>query len=342
MELGEKEIRRYSIIFLLLALAVLVYITVKPVAFAVIWGLIFAYVFFPLYSKVKSYVREKNTAASIVSLIVIIIILVPLWFIVPIMVQQVFEIFRFSQTVDSVSIIKALFPSGSEQFVNQLAVTSGTLISKASTAILSFLVNFFMDLPTLLIDLFIAAFVFFFALRDSDKLSSLMSAISPFNKEQQFVLVKQFRDVTDSLIYGQIIVGVVQGILAGLGFLMFGVPNALVLTILAIIFSVIPFIGPSIIWIPMNIYLFTSGGFTLAIAYLAYNLLIVSTFDNILRSYIISKKTNMSSVVSLVGMLGGFVTFGLIGLLIGPLILAYFITFLRAYKDKALARLFAE
>ena len=70
--------------------------------------------------------------------------------------------------------------------------------------------------------------------------------------------------------------------------------------------------------------------------YLIYNVLIVSTFDNILRSYIVSKKTDISPAIIMVGMIGGLFIFGVLGLIIGPLILAYFVTFLRAYKEKKL------
>jgi predicted PurR-regulated permease PerM len=73
-----------------------------------------------------------------------------------------------------------------------------------------------------------------------------------------------------------------------------------------------------------------------------YNLFIVSVIDNVLRSYIISRKTNLSQAIVLVGMLGGLFLFGILGLIIGPLIMAYLIALLESYKDKSLYTLFTE
>ncbi|MBX4212407.1 AI-2E family transporter [Candidatus Pacearchaeota archaeon] len=342
MDFGDKEIRRLSVILLIFLLGVLVFIIVKPVLLSVIGGLILGYVFFPLYRKMLSFVREKNTAAAIVSLVIILLIIVPLWFLIPIMVQQVFEVFKFTQTLDVQKFVQALFSTAPEPFIAQLTVTVSTILSKVTSSTLNSLTDWLIEIPTIALHLFIVAFVFFFTLRDSDKLSEMVSAISPFNKSQEKILVKQFKGITDSLIYGQVIVGLVQGMLAGLGFLMFGVNNALILTVVAIVFSIIPYIGPGIVWVPVTVYFFASGNNTAGILYLAYNIIIVSTFDNVLRSYIVSKKADISPAIVMIGMIGGLFIFGFLGLIIGPLILAYFVTFLRAYKERALASLFAE
>ena len=179
-------------------------------------------------------------------------------------------------------------------------------------------------------------------MRDSEKLKEFARGLSPIVKSKEKIIIDQFKNITDSIVYGQIIVGIIQGILAGLGFLVVGIPNALVLTLIATFLSIIPLLGPYLVWIPVAIYLFVSGKTNIAIVYLLYNLVLVSTIDNVIRSYLVSRKTNLSPSVVLVGMLGGLVVFGLIGLLLGPLILAYFITLLRSYKEKNLYSLFSE
>ena len=78
----------------------------------------------------------------------------------------------------------------------------------------------------------------------------------------------------------------------------------------------------------------------IAIPFLIYNLLIVANIDNVLRIYLITRKTQMSQVIVLIGMIGGLFIFGMLGVLLGPLLLAYFITFLNAYRDNTLSSLF--
>ncbi len=340
MVLTEGDVKKFSVIFLVIILAVLVFILIKPVILSIIGGLILAYAFFPLYKIVLKSINNKNLAAVIVSLVVITLIILPLYFIIPYLVQQVFDIFKYSQTVDVRGFLQSLFPSAPESFIVQMTTIFSGLVSKMSSFVLDGLVDFLIEIPTILFHLVIVAFVFFFALRDSNKLSEFVGGLSPLNKVQEKKLIQQFKDITNTVVYGQILIGLVQGIIAGLGFFMFGIPGALILTILSIVFSIIPIIGPFLIWIPATVYLFLQGHNVAGVIYLLYNILITSNIDNLLRLYLISKKTDLSQVIVLIGMVGGLFIFGILGLLLGPLILAYFIVFLKAYKENSLSSLF--
>ncbi len=342
MEFGEKDIRKLLIMSIVLVLAVLTFLIIRPVIIAIFGGLVLAYICMPLYRKLYSYTRSGNISSTIVSVVVILAIIVPLWFVIPILVSQTFEIFKASQGIDVQGIVSFLFPTGSEQFIVQLTVSINSLISKLSSLILNSLVDVFLNIPQIALGLFIAATVFFCAMKYNEELSEFSSAISPFNKSKEKIIVKQFKDVTDSIIYGQIIVGLVQGILAGLGFLMFGVDNALALTALAIFLSILPHIGPGLVYLPVGIFFIASGNVGVGVAFLLYNFLVVSTVDNFLRIYIVSKKTDLSAVFALIGTIGGLFVFGIMGLILGPLIIAYFITFLKAYKEKNLSSLFSD
>jgi predicted PurR-regulated permease PerM len=107
-------------------------------------------------------------------------------------------------------------------------------------------------------------------------------------------------------------------------------------------FSVIPILGPYVVYIPVAIMIFASGNTGAGVAYLIYNLAIVSTLDNFLRTYIVSKKTKMNSAVVFIGMIAGLYMFGIVGLLIGPLILAYFLVLIQLYREKTLSSLFVK
>jgi len=340
MQFGDRDVKKVLVIILMALLAILVFFLLRPVMLSIIAGLLLAYIFTPLYRKVLIIVRNKSSSAFLISILVILLIIIPLWFIIPIMLQQVFDLFSISQKIDFAGISSNLFPTASPQLVSQMGITLKSFVDSLSKGALDILTNFFLDLPKISLHLFIVFFVFFYALRDWVKLSEFISEISPFSKSKEKILVLQFKNITDSVVYGQIIIGLVQGSLAGLGLLIFGVDNAIVLTVLAIFFSILPIVGPFIVWIPIAIFLYSTGQTGLATGYLLYNLIIVSLVDNILRTYLVSRKTNISPAVILVAMVGGFFIFGILGLLLGPLIAAYFILFLQAYRDKTLAHLF--
>jgi predicted PurR-regulated permease PerM len=301
-----------------------------------------AYIFSPVYDWVHKRVKNKSLSTALILLLFFTIVIVPAWFIIPKIAEQVFEVFKYLQVIDINPIIDSLFKGVSPQLSAQISAAFSSLTSKVASGIISTLLNFFVEVPNMIINLFVAMVVFFFALRDKDRLKEFVSGLSPLSKSKEELFIREFKDITDSIVYGQVIIGAVQGILAGVGFFVMGVPNAFVLTILAVILSIIPMIGPMFVWIPVTFYLFATSQPYLVIIFLLYNIFIVSTVDNLLRMYLLSRSTRSSTAVVLVGMIGGLFLFGVLGLILGPLILEYFVIFLKAYKEKKWASLFAE
>ena len=342
MVFEERDLRRISAIGLVVLLGVLVILLIKPVFLMVMGGLILAYLFNPVNKFVLRFVKEKNTSAAIVTLFSAALILIPLWFIMPMMIEQLFQIIKSSQEFNLQAFLHTVLPNSSEQVISQLSITIGSGISKITSSLLSSIVDSLLNIPDILMGALIVGFVFFFTLRDSQQLKEFVSAVLPLNRTQQTILAKQFIDMTDSLIYGTIILGVLQGIFAGIGFLIFGIPNALTLTIFAIFLGVLPIFGPILLWVPIAVVMLASGSYTVGIGYIIYNLIFTSGMESLLRPYIISQKTDLPQVMVLIGMVGGIFLFGAFGLLIGPLILAYFLTLLKAYREKSLASIFSE
>ena len=127
-----------------------------------------------------------------------------------------------------------------------------------------------------------------------------------------------------------------QGLVAGIGYFILGVPNAIFLTILTIIASIIPVVGSWLIWVPVDIYLFATGHFWAGIILLIYGTFLISLIDNFIRLIIVSRKTQINQGIVMIGMIGGIFVFGVIGLIIGPLILAYVLLVLELYRKHTL------
>jgi len=340
MAIRDIDVRKAVAIGVILVLAILSFLVIQPILISIITGLLLAYIFNPVYKKVFIVFREKNTAALAVSLLIVLIIFIPLWFLVPLAIKQVFELFSYFQNLDIAGFVRSVIPSTSPQLQIDITTTIISFIGDITTGVLGTLRDLIINLPTILLHLAVVMFVFYFALRDGDKLKKYASELSPFQKEKEKVLIKQFKDITYSIIFGFFIVGIIQGIATGIGLFVFGVPRALLLTVFAIFASIIPIVGPWLIWVPAAIYLFATGNIGLAIGFTLYSVLFVSTIDNLLRPYIVARRTDLSSVIVLIGMIGGILVFGVIGLILGPLILAYLISFLDAYRNKALSSIF--
>lgn len=340
MTIKEKDVKRYSAVLLVALLVFLAFLILKPIALSVITGLILAYVFYPIYKFLFRFFKVRTITSLAVSVIVVLAIFIPIWFIVPLVIRQLSETFTFFQTIDVAGFVKNILPSLSSQMQINITTAIVGFIGKITTSTLSGLSTFLLDLPKVLLHTTVIVFVFFFAMRDGDKLLKYVADLSPLKREKGIMLAKNFKQITNSFIYGNFIIGIVQGVLTGIGLLLFGVPQALLLTFFAIFAGVLPVVGPWLVWVPAVIYLFSTGATGAAIGFAIYSLLVVSTVDNLLRPYLVARNTKASSVVVLVGMIGGLMVFGILGLLIGPLVLEYLVLFLDAYRSKTLADLF--
>lgn len=334
-EILFKKLIIYSLIAVLIAISLIV---LWPIFLSVITGLILAYMLYPVYKLVFKVIREKNISALIIVLLVIFLLFIPIWFVFPIMLRQLVDIYIYTQTLDFSIILKGIVP---ESLSKDTMMIITTFISKVANEIFSRSSETLLNIPNLALQAVVILFVFFFAMRDLDKLKVYVKKLSPFSQEFEKSISKQFRDVTGSVIYGQIIVGIVQGLITGIGLFIFGIPNALVLTIMAMFLSVLPIIGAWLVWLPASIYLLAQGHTGAAIGLFAYGAILVSWIDNIIKPYIVARKTKTSSAIILIGMIGGLIVFGIIGLVLGPLILLYLIIILDAYQSKNLAAFFS-
>ena len=240
------------------------------------------------------------------------------------------------QTLDLAGVIKQAFSLDifSSSILTTLTDSLNSLVPKILSYFITKFSNIVLNIPVILLKLFVVIFVFFFVLRDGEKAIGYVGSLFPFKREIGEKFIKQFKGVTNSVLLGQVLVGVIQGIIAGIGYFIFGVPYALLLTILTIFVSIIPFIGAWLGWVPAVIYLFSVGRTGAGLGLLIYGILIVSLIDNVLRTIIVAKRTKINSAIVIIGMIGGLFVFGVIGLILGPLILSYVILIVELYRLK--------
>ena len=270
-------------------------------------------------------------------LLLIVLVVVPLWYITPIAIDQSIKFYMNSQNMDFISPLKAVFPSifQSEAFANEIGSAIHSFVTKTTNSLMNSLSNVILNFPTLFLQLLVVFFSFFFVLRDKEELIEYIQSLIPFSKEVEKRLFKSSKDLTVSILYGQIVLGIVQGIAVGIGFFIFGVPNALLITILAMLAGVFPIIGTAIVWVPVAIYLLIAGNTISALGVVIFGL-ISSVIETLFKPIFISRRAKMNSSLILFGMVGGILLFGLLGIILGPLILAYLFIVIEAYRNKKL------
>jgi predicted PurR-regulated permease PerM len=339
----DEYLNKLMTLVIFVVLMVLAFFLVKPILLSIVVGIILAFVLNPIYQWSTKYLRSETLAASLVSLLLLIVIIVPLWFFTPIFIEQSFKFFQSAQELDLVTVFQKFFPSlfASEQFSAEVGQIFQVFISKITNKAVNSFSNLILDFPTLFLQLLVVAFTFFFVLKDQDQLISYVKSLSPFTRDTEDKIFDYSKNITSSVIYGQVIVGIIQGIIAGIGFFIFFLPNALFLTLLASVAGIFPIIGTTIVWLPVSIYLFATGHLFAAVGIFIFGL-ISSTVDNFLRPMIVSRRTSMHSASILIGMVGGFFLFGVLGLILGPLILAYLLILVEVYRNKKTPGLFIQ
>ena len=225
----DREIKKYVIIALFVLLAVLSFLIIKPIFLSIFVGLILAYLFSPLYKLINKKITSKNVSALIIVLLLAIIISVLVALLIKYSLSNLDKVYNYVSSISDIeSLIKTIFPQllDNPQIAANIHAMTASLSSNISGFVSSTINNMFFNIIPILFNVVIAFFIFFIAMRDQEELIEYFISLSPFSKEYQRKFYEKFESVTYSAIYGELIVGISQGIIAGIGFFICGVPHA--------------------------------------------------------------------------------------------------------------------
>lgn len=208
--------------------------------------------------------------------------------------------------------------SGGKASSSHLVILLGRFLSSAR----SWLIDAGLAVGQGVTQVVVSAFLAFFLLRDATELSERLGvAVERLAGDRGRHLIKVAGDTVRGVIYGILGTAIVQALVAGLGFWIAGVPGAVLLSVLTFLVAVIPF-GPPLIWVPAALWLFAQQQPGWGVFMLVWGLLGISSVDNFLRPYLISQGSKMPFVLIFCGVIGGAFGFGLVGVFLGPTLLA--------------------
>ncbi len=187
-----------------------------------------------------------------------------------------------------------------------------------------------------LLGLLLALITMYYVLIEWPRATRRLEVILPLHPAHTRALMAELRDVGRGTLVGTVATAVVQGVIAWLGYLIGGVPQAATWATLTAIASFIPLVGTTVVWIPIGIYVIYIGRPAAGIFELAWGVLVVTTLsDYVIRPRIIGKTGHGHPLLMLVGILGGLEAMGLAGLIVGPILMSFFVAVLRIYEREA-------
>ena len=199
--------------------------------------------------------------------------------------------------------------------------------------IADFAKNFFSSIPKIIIYFLIMLFITYYILTFNKNILYAINEYIPLSLKKQNEILRNITRNLRVLFRGYFLTGLIQTIIALVGYIMFGAPNILIITCLTLFVSLIPYLGTPLIWVPVSLYMIFIGDQFNGIALLIYGTFIISMIDNFLRPVLMSDKETISPPLVFVGFVGGMFAFGIAGIILGPIIISITIILLRYVKE---------
>jgi len=176
----------------------------------------------------------------------------------------------------------------------------------------------------------------FFMLRDGHRIRPYVLDIVPIPREKSEALLHRLYETVWAVFVGTVLVAMLQGTAIGIAFAVVGVPNAVVLGVIAFLLCIVPLLGSPVIYVPVAIGLFLQGNTSGALGILAFGFLIVSNIDNALRPFLIGGRTNLHPMIIFFSILGGVLLFGPVGVMAGPMLITIVLTLVEVLRERML------
>jgi predicted PurR-regulated permease PerM len=283
----------------------------------------------PFYSWLRRRKFRKSAAALLVVGISLVIIILPLFFLIQGITDQVATIPQTVRNLDSaINTINEYLPF-------EIQIDKDKIIQQIVPFFQKVLSPLFSDIINTTANFVLFYFLLYYMLVNDSAFMRKIKDIMPFNEKNRRRIITKFGEITKSTIIGSLLIAIIQGGMLGLGFYILGIRGALFWGFATAILSFIPIIGSPLIWGPATIFLLMDGDITKALILLAWGILITFV-DNVVRPVTNKKFGKLHPLISIVGVFIGLTQFGFIGIFIGPLLVAYFLLIWEIYKEEQL------
>ncbi|MEP6492031.1 MAG: AI-2E family transporter [bacterium] len=315
-------------VILILVLAIGVAVALSPFVSGLFGAAVLYVMFVRVYRRLIRVIRP-GFAASITLVVALVIIALPLTWLISMAIGQAPDALESLQNGSLLARAGALrigdFNVGSE-----LTKASGTIISSLSVRAIAFVGG----ATSVILNLLIAFFGLYYMLRTGGEMWSVMRGYIPFSAQTAEALKDRFFSVTEATLLGTVLISIIQGSLVGTAFWITKLSNPFFWGTVTGFASVLPVLGSGIVWLPATVVLFARGEYGFATVMLVIGAGIASNVDNVIRPLVYRRVSNIHPMITLVGAFAGVKYFGLLGILLGPLAIAYLFELLRFYREE--------
>ena len=312
----------------------------------IIWAAILAMLFFPLYTLVLRWCRGRETLAALaLTVFVTLIIVLPTISLSSVITRESASLYaRLSEWVSSGELNQSMerlrasrigrLLQRAEGYEIDWSAAARTAVDTASALVVAQVTSVARNVAVFLFDFTIMLFTLFFLFRDGERMYRRLHDLIPMDTRHKDAIFTGLYETLSAATQGMVATAVAQGFLTWVALWALGLPYTAFLGVVAGFLSLVPFIGAAGVWVPCTIYLFATGDVVRAIILLVYGSLVISMVDNVLRPLLIGGQTRLPTLFLFFGILGGVQVYGVLGIFLGPVLLAIVVAFVRIYQEQ--------
>ncbi len=316
------------------------YYVIQPFLTAIILAAILTVVSWPMYQRAVNSIGNATAAAALMITVIIITVLIPLSILSGVLAHQIPEVINWVKDWVTAGmplpewLLKLPYVG---EVVNEYfhfgfdPKALSSFLQKSFDPVSKWILNISMGIGNGLFQLALVAFIAFFFYRDGQSLArrirvSLDRISGGLAKEYSDILV----NTTRSVVFGVIGTAIGQGVVAAVGFWLAGVPSVVLLSFAVCVLSVVP-VGPPLVWGPVALWLCATGNVGWGVFLIVWGIAAVSSVDNFIKPILISRGSTLPLALVFLGVLGGIMSFGPLGIVLGPILLAASIAMFQAW-----------
>jgi predicted PurR-regulated permease PerM len=324
-------------------IAYLCFLVLQPFLNVLAWSSLLAITFYPVHQELYRTTKMPAFSALVTSLLVVVAILIPLAFAVGVAIDQFLALrLRIEEITktggeSTFEPIRAWLESTAaraglditemmdwlRQHANAIAGLTAEYSLRLAANITGFVMSFIFTI-----------FAMFLLFRDGERMVDRIADLLPFDRARNLAILLRIRDVIYGGVYGVVVIALLQGILLGCTFWALGIPSAALWGTVTVLTSVLPIFGAAAVWVPGAVYLAISGEWIQAITLAAIGTFVISAVDNFVRPRLVGDRVGISELVMFFSLLGGLQVFGLLGIILGPVVFAVAASILEVLRDR--------
>lgn len=320
----------------------LCWLMLQPFIEVLLWAVVLVIVFYPVHRRIVARTGKPGWSALLSCLLVIFTILVPLTLVTLAVVRETSGMAQNLQAnveafFDPNSPVTGRFLRWLGQYVDIEQLRSQQFVAERlkgmSGAIANRTFGFVGGLLVFVVETFFVIFTMFYLFRDGERLRRALLDALPLEKKQSREIFERTRDVISASVYGVLVIATIQGLLGGLAFWFLGLPSPLLWGVVMLFLSMIPMLGAFLVWVPAVIFLAANGNWWQAIFLVVWGALVIGSVDNFLRPKLVGEKTRLHELLIFFSVLGGLQIFGVLGIVLGPVIVAITLALLEVFRQ---------